>query len=103
MRCECGKKNMKKVKCVKSNVVARTITFDNHMQCLNEEIKMTRWQSCIRSKLHQIYTIRETKIVLSSYDDKRYIIPEATDMLVTALSGFIRHCFLIYCYLLEGS
>ena len=76
-----GKKDTKKVKGVKSNVVARTITFDDYTTCLNEEIEMTRQQSCIRSKLHQVYTIRETKIALSPYDDKRYIVPETTDKL----------------------
>ncbi|XP_029675203.1 uncharacterized protein LOC115242803 [Formica exsecta] len=74
-----GKKDSKKVKGVKSNVVARTITFDDYTRCLNEEIEMTRQQSCIRSKLHEVYTICETKIAVSPYDDKRYIVPETTD------------------------
>jgi len=73
-----GKKDTKKVKGVKSNVVART--FDDYTRCLNEEVEMTRQQSCIRSKLHQVYTIRETKIALSPYDDKRYIVPETTEV-----------------------
>ncbi|XP_050457754.1 uncharacterized protein LOC126854768 isoform X2 [Cataglyphis hispanica] len=76
-----GKKDMKKIKGVKNNVVARTITFDDYMQCLNEEIELTREQSSIRSKLHEVYTIRETKIALSPYDDKRYIVAETTDTL----------------------
>jgi len=76
-----GKKDTKKVKGVKNNVVARTITFDDYTRCLKEEIEMTRQQSCIRSKLHQVYTIRETKIALSPYDDKRYIVPKTTDTL----------------------
>ncbi|KYN44967.1 hypothetical protein ALC56_00619 [Trachymyrmex septentrionalis] len=42
-----GKKDTKKVKGVKSNVVAQTITFDDYTRCLNEEIEMTRRQSCI--------------------------------------------------------
>jgi len=64
------KKDIKKTKAVKNNVVARTITFDDYMRCLNEEIEMTRRQSCIRSKLHEVYTIFESKIALSPYDDK---------------------------------
>jgi len=76
-----GRKDTKKVKGIKSNVVARTIMFDDYTRCLHEQIEMTRQQSCIRSKLHQVYTIRETKIALSLYDDKRYIVPETTDTL----------------------
>jgi len=30
-----------------------------------DEIKMTRKQSYIRSKLHEVYTVSETKIALS--------------------------------------
>jgi len=76
-----GKKDTKKVKGVKSNVVARTITFDDYTRCLHDETEMTRTQSCIRSKLHEVYTISESKIALSPYDDKRYIVPDSTDTL----------------------
>ncbi|XP_036146615.1 uncharacterized protein LOC118646876 [Monomorium pharaonis] len=68
-----GRKDTKKVKGVKSNIIARTITFDDYMLCLRNEIEMTRQQTCIRSKLHEVYTIHETKIALSPYDDKRYV------------------------------
>ncbi|XP_077278762.1 uncharacterized protein LOC143906500 [Temnothorax americanus] len=76
-----GKKDCKKAKGVKSNVIARTITFDDYTRCLNDEIEMIRPQSCIRSKMHEVYTICETKIALSPYDDKRYIVPDSTDTL----------------------
>jgi len=59
------KNDTKKAKGIKNNVVARTITFDDYTRCLNEEIEMTRHQSCIRSKLHEVYTISESKIALS--------------------------------------
>jgi len=76
-----GKKDTKKVKDIKSNVVAKSITFDDYTQCLFDETEMKRKQSCIRSKLHEVYTISETKIVLSPYDDKRYILPDSIDTL----------------------
>ncbi|XP_077282587.1 uncharacterized protein LOC143908702 [Temnothorax americanus] len=76
-----GKKDTKKIKGVKSNVVTRTIKFDDYMRCLRDEIEMTRQQVCIRSKLHEVYTVSETKIALSPYDDKRYIIPGSTETL----------------------
>jgi len=66
---------------VKSNVVARTKTFDDYTRCLQDETEMTRKQSCIRSKLHEVYTISETKIALSPYDDKRYIVSDSIDTL----------------------
>jgi len=51
-----SKKDTKKVKDVKNNVVAKSIMFDDYTQCLFDEIEMTRKQSCIRSKLHEVYT-----------------------------------------------
>jgi len=56
------------------NVVTKSIIFDDYTRCLFDETEMTRKQSCIRSKLHEVYTIFEMKIALSPYDDKRYIV-----------------------------
>jgi len=39
-----GKKDTKKVEGVKSNVVARTITFDDYTRCLQDKIEMTQTQ-----------------------------------------------------------
>jgi len=36
-----GKKNMKKTKSIESNVVARSITFEDYEQCLNDTVEMT--------------------------------------------------------------
>ncbi|KYN15779.1 hypothetical protein ALC57_11985 [Trachymyrmex cornetzi] len=60
---------------------SRSITFDDYTQCLHIEIEMKRQQSCIRSYLHDVYTVSETEIPLSPYDDKRYIVPDSTDTL----------------------
>jgi len=76
-----GKKDTKKSKGVKSSVVASKITFEDYTRCLRREIEMTRKQSCIRSKLHAVYTVSESKIALSPHDDKRYVAPESTDTL----------------------
>jgi len=67
-----GKKDTKKAKSVKSNAVAQNITFDDNTRCLFDEIEMTQKQSFIRSKLHEVYIVSETKICLSPYDDKRF-------------------------------
>ncbi|XP_077272758.1 uncharacterized protein LOC143903165 [Temnothorax americanus] len=45
-----GKKDCKKAKGVKSNVVARSITFDDYTRCLRDKIEMKRQQACIRSQ-----------------------------------------------------
>jgi len=66
---------------VKNSIITRLITFDDYTRCLNEEIEVTRRQSCIRSNLHEVYIVSETKIALSPYDDKRYIVPDSTEML----------------------
>jgi len=47
-----GKKGTKKVKGIKSNIVAKLITLDDYTRCLFDETEMTRKQSCIRSKLY---------------------------------------------------
>jgi len=55
-----SKKDIKKAKGIKSNIVTRMITFDYYTRCLKRRDYMThRIQSCIRSKLHEIYTISE--------------------------------------------
>jgi len=76
-----GETDTRKIKGVKRNVVARTVSFNDYVRCLRDEIEMTRRQSCIRSKLHEVYTISELKIALSPYDDKRYIVSDSTDTL----------------------
>ncbi|KYQ51410.1 hypothetical protein ALC60_09489 [Trachymyrmex zeteki] len=60
-----GKKDTKKAKGVKSSVVAKSITF-----------------SCIRSKLHEVYTISETKIAFS----KAYYGIDCFETLLNVLS-----------------
>ncbi|KAL6418995.1 hypothetical protein ACFW04_011647 [Cataglyphis niger] len=76
-----SKNETKKIKGVKSAVVVRTITIDDYARCLRRDIEITREQSCLRSELHEVYTISESKIALSPYDDKRYVVPETTNTL----------------------
>ncbi|XP_076247953.1 uncharacterized protein LOC143187849 [Calliopsis andreniformis] len=76
-----GKKDVKNLKGVKNNVVAKTINFDDYKHFLHDAFEITRRQSCIRSKLHKVYTITELNIALSSYDDKRYVIADSNDTL----------------------
>ncbi|XP_025155988.1 uncharacterized protein LOC112588885 [Harpegnathos saltator] len=76
-----GKKDTKRAKGVKRNIIARTINFDDYTHCLREEIETSRRQSYIRSKLHEVYTVFETKTALSPYDDKRFIMSDSINTL----------------------
>ncbi|XP_024871338.1 uncharacterized protein LOC112454272, partial [Temnothorax curvispinosus] len=71
------KSDTKKIKGIKRNVVARTITFDDYVCCLNDAIGQFRRQSCIRSTAHEVHTVSELKLALSPYDDKRYVVPDS--------------------------
>lgn len=67
---------MKKAKGVKSCVVRNEITFDDYMTCIRDKNnRVVRDQKSFRSKLHNVYTIQQTKIALSPDDDKRHILP----------------------------
>lgn len=75
---ENGKKigEMKKAKGVKKYVLDKEIKFDDYKQCLEilKDIIVKREQTTFRSKLHNMYTIRQEKVALSPFDDKRHIV-----------------------------
>ena len=51
------------------------------MNCLKNSHQIQRSQNCIRSKLHNVYSITEEKIALSAFDDKRYLLKDSFDTL----------------------
>ena len=94
-----GKKDTKKGEKIKNNIVARTMTFDDYMRCLNEEIEMTRHQSCIRSKTRGIHNIRIENRSESIRQMIRYIGLDG-DVTVGALANtFVIYVTIMY-YLL---
>ncbi|XP_051155221.1 uncharacterized protein LOC127277868 [Leptopilina boulardi] len=72
---------IKKAKGVKSAVVKKTITFDDYTYCLRNVKMQSRTQYCIRSKLHNVQTLKQTKVALSPYDDKRFLLDNSSDTL----------------------
>ena len=76
-----GQDVIKKAKGVKISVVNTTISFDDYMLCLFENITMSREQKNIRTRLHVIRTEKQDNIALSPRDDKRYLMPGTMDML----------------------
>ncbi|XP_050507853.1 uncharacterized protein LOC126885339 [Diabrotica virgifera virgifera] len=67
----------KKAKGTKYNIVKNVIKFDDYVNCLNDFKEQTATQRSIRSYSHNVYSIEQTKIALSPYDDKRYLIPNS--------------------------
>lgn len=72
---------MKKAKGVKKYVLKREIQFDDYLNCLKNNSEIVKDQNSFRTKLHDVYTIRQTKIALSPFDDKRHILPCNIDTL----------------------
>jgi len=101
-----GKKDTKKIKDVKSNIVARSIMFEDYTRGLNA-IEMSHRQSCIRSKLHEVYTTSETKITLNPHNDKRIshiscqIPPTRYHGDITGVNKFVYSIvYIIYVYII---
>ncbi|XP_050503415.1 uncharacterized protein LOC126882493 [Diabrotica virgifera virgifera] len=83
-----GEKDVKKSKGVKMNVVKMKINFDDYLNCLKSfretaETKSLFYatQRCIQSKLHEVYSIEQTKIALNPFDDKRHLLSNTFDTL----------------------
>jgi hypothetical protein len=70
----------KKSKGVKMNVV-KALKVDDYKRCLFENKTIRRVQYMIRSKIHQIYTIKQNKIALNEDEFKRFIGYDKVDTL----------------------
>lgn len=65
----------KRAKGVKKCVLASEIKFDDYVNCLkNTSLVIKKFQNTFQTKLHQMYTVRQEKVALSSLDDKRHIL-----------------------------
>ena len=75
------KQEMEKVKGMKKNVVKKDIIHQDYVDCLFEERKFMHTMQTIRSFKHQLYTIKQNKVFLSPYDDKRYLMDDGVTMI----------------------
>lgn len=83
---------LKKAKGVKKSVLRRKITFDDYVKCIEQNCQITTKQNTLRSINHTVYSIKQQKVALSPYDDKRYIIkPEGVDTLAWGHHEIDRH------------
>ena len=67
---------MKKAKGVKKNVAKKDISHEDYVDCLFEERKFIHTLQTIRSFKHQLCTIKQNKVSLTPYDDKRYLMDD---------------------------
>ena len=67
-------KEKKTAKGVKKSCVAKNIRHDHYKQCLFDDVTTTAKFCRIQSQRHNLHTAETTKIALSPYDDKRYLI-----------------------------
>lgn len=81
-KCDGEDDGNKRAKGIKRNVVRKQIHFNDYLKCLENftadktDCILYRTQRCIQSKLHNVYSIEQTKIALNPYDDKRYLVPK---------------------------
>ena len=75
------KEEMKKAKGVKKNEVKKDISYQGQVDCLFEERKSMYTMQTIRLLKHQPYTIKQNKVPLSPYDDKRYLMDDGVSSL----------------------
>lgn len=68
-----GIDKMKKAKGVKKYVLKQEIKFEHYLECLLNSTTIVKSQNTFRTKLHKMFTIKQSKIALSPFDDKRYI------------------------------
>ena len=65
------KDDEKKCKGIKKTVIKKEITFEDYYNCLFNETDEMRSMNIIRSKEHDIHSMKINKIALSANDDKR--------------------------------
>ena len=82
----------KKAKGVKKYVVKKQITHEDYRQFLvNNNASLMRTACSIRSLGHQLFTIKQNKKSLSSFDDKRYIMNDGISTLAHGHNSIVNN------------
>lgn len=71
----------KKAKGIKKYVLNKKITFQDYVNCIQNNCTITRDQNTFRSKNHTVFSVNQRKIALSPHDNKRYILENNIDTL----------------------
>lgn len=64
-----------KAKGVKKSLLSKELRFESYSKCLRDSATTIHHYHQIRSYKHHLVTKQSTKVGLSSYDDKRYLLP----------------------------
>ena len=70
------KEEMNKENRVKKNIVKKAVSHQDYVDCLFEKRKFMHTMQSVRSFKHQLYTIKQNKVSLSTYDDKRSLLDD---------------------------
>ena len=74
-------KETKKLKGIKASVVKREIHFKHYKNCLFNKERHNATMNVFRVKLHKVQSVRQNKVSLSCYDDKRYLLDDSISSL----------------------
>jgi len=66
----------KKCKGIKKPVIENTISRENYKNCWFNSREEMRESNVIKSRGHEVYSVKVNKIALSGKDDKRVIMPD---------------------------
>ena len=86
-----SRKDARKAKGIKKSVV-RTISHQDYLDWLLNMTQMKHSFHAIRSHRHRLYTIKQTKLSLSSFDDKRYLLDCSIHSLPYGHKALKRRC-----------
>ena len=67
-------REVKVAKGVKRAVIQNELKFQTYVDCLESCGKMEHSFRCIRSVSHKVHTFHQSKVSLSSFEDKRYLL-----------------------------
>ena len=73
-------KEKKVCKGCKKCVINKDLKFQDYKNTLYEQKQVNKSMNLIKSKLHKVHTEKIDKIVLSSYDNKRYLLDDGICM-----------------------
>lgn len=75
-KCDGSNNDVKKAKGVKKYVLKNNIQFSDYLNSILRKSVLVRAQNTFRSKRHCVYSIRQEKIALSPFDDKRFVLED---------------------------